>query len=203
MPNTTAPPTQPVAPVSPEPAPTPLPTYQTIPQPNQPTLPSGWTTLFDSQQQRWYYVEQKTCRTQWEVPTAESVPPPAAPAPPAGPVDSQVTKGTDGPPNYDNAAGAWQSPAPYPPPGQGGYPPAPGQAQPYPETTDTKAAAGKEKKGMSGKNGMLLGAAGGVAAGVAGAALVNKVKNKKHNEESYYDGYAQGHAEGVEDYDSD
>jgi len=48
-------------------------------------MPPGWSTQFDQNSQRWYYVEQATGRTQWD-PPAFSPPPqgPYAPPPPPG-----------------------------------------------------------------------------------------------------------------------
>ncbi|CAO3620861.1 unnamed protein product [Cunninghamella blakesleeana] len=37
-----------------------------------PQLPQGWLALWDEKSQRYYYVEQATGKTQWEVPTGDS-----------------------------------------------------------------------------------------------------------------------------------
>ncbi|KND89141.1 hypothetical protein TOPH_06217 [Tolypocladium ophioglossoides CBS 100239] len=57
----------------------PTPAYQ--PPSVMPPLPPGWTTLFDQQYQRWYYVEQATGRTQWEAPGYVQPPPPVVSRP--------------------------------------------------------------------------------------------------------------------------
>lgn len=46
-------------------------------RPPPPFLPDGWIAIWDEQEQRYYYANQVTRTTQWEVPTA-----PAAPRPP-------------------------------------------------------------------------------------------------------------------------
>ncbi|KAI8086992.1 uncharacterized protein B0P05DRAFT_533227, partial [Gilbertella persicaria] len=41
-------------------------------RPQPPSLPLGWIALWDEASQRYYYVEQATGTTQWEIPTSES-----------------------------------------------------------------------------------------------------------------------------------
>ncbi|KAI9305098.1 hypothetical protein BJ944DRAFT_265806 [Cunninghamella echinulata] len=41
-----------------------------------PQMPPGWIALWDEQSQRYYYVEQATGKTQWEVPTSSNLPSP-------------------------------------------------------------------------------------------------------------------------------
>lgn len=55
-------------------SPPPQPSYQ--PPGDKPPLPQGWLPLFDHHHQRWYYVEQATGRSQWEVPGYYNSPPP-------------------------------------------------------------------------------------------------------------------------------
>lgn len=54
-------------------------------RPPPPILPGGWIAIWDEETQRYYYCNQVTHVTQWEVPTAPSVnfpPPPASPMQP-------------------------------------------------------------------------------------------------------------------------
>ncbi|KAI4270796.1 MAG: hypothetical protein LQ337_006464, partial [Flavoplaca oasis] len=46
-----------------------------------PTLPPGWIAQWDQNSQRWYYLEQATGRTQWDLPQPSHAgyPPPQAP----------------------------------------------------------------------------------------------------------------------------
>ncbi|UNI13637.1 hypothetical protein JDV02_000362 [Purpureocillium takamizusanense] len=76
----------------------PPPAYQ--PPSDKPPIPSGWIPLFDQGNQRWYYVEEATGRSQWEAPGYT--------APPSGSGDDSRTGfGAPGgpPPGYAGGGG--------------------------------------------------------------------------------------------------
>ncbi|CEJ87093.1 hypothetical protein VHEMI04299 [[Torrubiella] hemipterigena] len=145
--------------------------YQSAYVPGKPMLPPGWATLHDAEQGRWYYVEQTTNRTQWEVPTLQSpAPPPPPPGPPAQMPPVPDTRPPEG--ARDGGYSAY-APAPPPPTGYAGE-----QNMP------------SEKK-SSGVGGMALGAAGGLAAGAVGGMLLHKAMHR-HDHDGYYQSDGDG-----------
>jgi hypothetical protein len=162
------------------------PTQQQYPQhqQNYSQLPPGWLQQFDQQSQRFYYVEQATGRTQWEVPQ-HPVPQQqySAPPPPTGgayggyqpPVQGQPGQPSPyGQPQGDQQRG--QASSFYN--NYNGAPSAPlqgQQAQQYDTRTNQYSgdADKKEKdKKSSGYGGAIGGAAAGVAVGAIGGALI-------------------------------
>lgn len=131
-------------------------------------LPTGWTTLYDTALGRWYYVEQTTNRTQWEVPTHQSpAPPPPPPGPPAQSPPVPDTRPVEG-----QRDGSYSGFSPAPTPGYG---------------YSGEQGAPSEKK-SSGKGGMVLGAAGGLAAGAVGGMLLHKAMHRHDGDEYYHSG---------------
>ncbi|KAI8615478.1 hypothetical protein BC830DRAFT_1168573 [Chytriomyces sp. MP71] len=64
----------------------------TVPQPNGPNLPAGWTAQWSAQFQRNYFIEIATGKSQWEPPAFAPPPlPPPGFAPPPGPPSSEST----------------------------------------------------------------------------------------------------------------
>ncbi|PFH62847.1 hypothetical protein XA68_11628 [Ophiocordyceps unilateralis] len=170
----------------------PQPAYQ--PPSDKPPLPAGWRPLFDQENQRWYYLEEDSGRTQWEAPGYNAPSPPMGGfAPPVGP-----------PPGHAHAS---YGPPDGPPPsygqGQHGAPdgPPPGRFE-----ADYGGHAPQEKQ-SGGKGGMLLGAAGGLAAGAAGGALLHRMNSDRHDQDENYASYGQqippsesyGHATATEE----
>ena len=43
-------------------------------------MPPGWHAQWDGNQNRWYYVEQATGRSQWDPPTTYAPPPQVRPS---------------------------------------------------------------------------------------------------------------------------
>lgn len=158
-------------------------------------LPPGWVQQFDQQTQRFFYVNQATGQTQWEMPQ-HPVPQNQYSSPPPGGV-----YGGYQPPQAQGQYGQ-PSPAPYgqgpPPPGQYGSAPPQGdqsrgqansfydsyggampsvppqgqhenRANQYYGDVDKKD---KDKKKSSGYGSAIAGAAGGLAVGAIGGALL-------------------------------
>ncbi|KAI8982327.1 hypothetical protein BDF20DRAFT_464771 [Mycotypha africana] len=108
-------------------------------QPPPPMLPPGWIAIWDETNQRYYYAEEASGRTQWELPTGTS---------------------TSSPPTNTRAGGEAASYN-----SASGYPPQQQQYSPYPnaQTATTATADGAvDERGM-GK--MFTGVAGGALAG--------------------------------------
>lgn len=114
-----------------------------------PQLPPGWISQWDPQSQRYYYQEQATGRTQWEVP--------------------QYQQYGGGPPvpqgQYGGGMGGYGAP---------GYAGQPGQYQ----TSEYRDEHGNVHKDFvdqdkkKGHGGMLAAGAGGLAVGAIGGAVV-------------------------------
>lgn len=113
-----------------------------------PALPPGWLAQWDQGSQRWYYLEQATGRTQWELPAF-------AGGPPGGP-----------PPGGDHRAVPYGTPDAKHGHGSSGYDGA------------KKGDDHKAKDGKGGKGGMMAGAAGGLAVGAIGGGLVGHAMGK-------------------------
>ena len=126
-----------------------------------PQLPPGWISQWDPNSQRYYYLEQASGRTQWEMPQHYQ---------------------SGGPPPFQGQSGAPQMG------GMGGYQ-APGYAGQAPgyagqpgqyQTNEYKDASGTvhkefkdaDKKKDKGHGGMLAAGAGGLAVGAIGGAVV-------------------------------
>ncbi|KAI4212991.1 MAG: hypothetical protein LQ351_004335 [Letrouitia transgressa] len=144
-----------------------------------PPLPPGWVAQWDQNSQRYYYLEQATGRTQWELP--QGGPPPLG--------------------GYGSYGGPASGPG-----GYGG--PAPGYMahSQYNEYTDDRGEVHKEyhseEKKKSGHGGMLAAGAGGLAVGAIGGALVADAlddSDEEHHHEVYaapppqpgYEGYSE------------
>ncbi|KZL77162.1 WW domain-containing protein [Colletotrichum tofieldiae] len=158
-----------------------------------PPVSSGWLVQWDTTNNRWFYVDQSSGRSQWEHPSPPTgpqggssyAPPPVPPHPTS---DTRAFGGDQGhgygspAPSYGGAApygGAPSyggSPAPYGQPSYGGAPAPYGQAPygqaPYGQQGGTNPYGEKDKEKKSGSSGMLLGAAGGLAVGAVGGALI-------------------------------
>ncbi|KAG9545061.1 hypothetical protein KCU79_g16679, partial [Aureobasidium melanogenum] len=166
-------------------------------------LPPGWVQQFDQQSQRFFYVNQATGQTQWEMPQ-HPVPQNqySSPPPPTG-----GAYGGYQPPQAQAQYGQ-PSPAPYgqgPPPGQyGSAPPqgdqSRGQANSFYDSYggampsvppqgqhDTRANQyygdvenkDKDKKKSNGYGSAIAGAAGGLAVGAIGGALLADALGKR------------------------
>ena len=127
-----------------------------------PTLPPGWTAQWDQNSQRWYYLEQATGRTQWDLPQ-----PSQAGYPPSGAPHGSFAPGPPiGGHGYD---GHGQQGA------QGGY-----YSQETKHVHEDSHGGGhkeivekkKKEEKSSGKGGMLAAGAGGLAVGAVGGAMV-------------------------------
>ncbi|KAF3804897.1 hypothetical protein GCG54_00004167 [Colletotrichum gloeosporioides] len=161
------------------------PAAQSAPPMAAPSVSQGWLCQWDSNYQRWFYVDQSSGRSQWEHPSPPTGPvgtPSYGAPPPVPPSDTRAFGdqghggyGSPAPPQqyggapYGGAPGYGQQPQygqpQYGQPQYGGAPYGQPQGQnPYGETKD------KEKKSSS--SGMLLGAAGGLAVGAVGGALI-------------------------------
>lgn len=172
-----------------------------------PSVPDGWVAQWNSQYQRWFYVDRSTGRSQWEHPA-----PPAPEGPPVGPRPGDEPAGGDGTRSVggpgSQASGYYGgSPAPsgygqpgYGSPAPGGYgqpgygSPAPGYGSPSPygqpgygqSGYDQSRAYGGYPQGPYGhgneqkksNSDMLMGAAGGLAVGAVGGALVANAFSK-------------------------
>ena len=122
-----------------------------------PPLPPGWIAQWDQNSQRYYYLDQATGRTQWELPQAPqgSYPPPGASKgsfPPAG--------APMGAPGYDTRGA----------PG-GYYSQETKQVVPNADGSGYKTTVEKKEK-KDGKGGMLAAGAGGLAVGAVGGAMI-------------------------------
>ncbi|KAF5513566.1 hypothetical protein CGCF413_v001129 [Colletotrichum fructicola] len=161
------------------------PAAQSAPPMAAPSVSQGWLCQWDSNYQRWFYVDQSSGRSQWEHPSPPTGPvgtPSYGAPPPVPPSDTRAFGdqghggyGSPAPPQqyggapYGGAPGYGQQPQygqpQYGQPQYGGAPYDQSHGQnPYGETKD------KEKKSSS--SGMLLGAAGGLAVGAVGGALI-------------------------------
>ncbi|KAF4332109.1 hypothetical protein FBEOM_14100, partial [Fusarium beomiforme] len=176
----------------------PQPAYQ--PPSDKPPLPEGWTSQFDQQSQRWYYVELATGRTQWEAPGQHYT----RPSPLIDSRPPMYSHPSDGSRSYTGGAPGYGSPTP-------GYGGAPGYGSPAPGYGGTPGYGGHDERGYgappgayggdhsggygyghesdrgehkekSGKGDMLLGAAGGLAVGVVGGALIANALNDSDEE---------------------
>lgn len=122
-----------------------------------PPLPPGWIAQWDQNSQRYYYLDQATGRTQWELPQPSqgSYPPPGAPQgsfpPPGAPM---------GAPGYDTRSA----------PG-GYYSQETKQVVPNADGSGYKQTVEKKEK-KDGKGGMLAAGAGGLAVGAVGGAMI-------------------------------
>ncbi|CEG68007.1 hypothetical protein CU097_005574 [Rhizopus azygosporus] len=176
-----------------------------------PQLPPGWIALWDEGSQRYYYLEQATGRTQWELPTQ--------PSSSFNPVNSGEAN------SYHSNFLGDNSPATSSyPPQQQNYPPQfpsanspqvatsyPGQQQqayPYPGSSNPQSPypptgmEGEQQDRGLGK--MLKGPGGAIAAGLIGFAagkLMNNHHGGHHNQQQPYypppppgyGGYPQGY----------
>ncbi|KAI4217888.1 MAG: hypothetical protein LQ349_008969 [Xanthoria aureola] len=133
-----------------------------------PPLPPGWIAQWDQNSQRYYYLDQATGRTQWELPQPPqgSYPPPGAPQgsfPPAG--------APMGAPGYDTRSA----------PG-GYYSQETKQVVPNADGSGYKATVEKKEK-KDGKGGMLAAGAGGLAVGAVGGAMIGHAMGDDSDEE--------------------
>ncbi|OBT83615.1 hypothetical protein VE02_07527 [Pseudogymnoascus sp. 03VT05] len=129
---------------------------QSAPIPPTPSLPQGWTALWDPAGSRWAYLEVSNCKVVWTVPTSPSY---------GGHDDG--TRGLD---NNHGAYGAEYG-------GQGGYGGQPGYGGQGGYDQSGYAGQGEykdqeKKKEKDDKKMMMMGAAGGLAAGAIGGALL-------------------------------
>ncbi|KAL8901059.1 MAG: hypothetical protein Q9207_005395 [Kuettlingeria erythrocarpa] len=149
------------------------PSYGAPPAGQLPPLPAGWVAQWDSNSQRYYFLEQATGRTQWEPPQQfigphGGVPPPGAP--PGGPF------------GY-GSQGAYGS--------SGAY-----YGQETKHTIVDSHGAGQEqtyetKEKKSGKGGMLAAGAGGLAAGAVGGALIGHAMGDDSSDDENHQSYQQ------------
>lgn len=113
-----------------------------------PPLPHGWIALHDAVQQRWYYGDKNTGRTQWERPIDHS----------QGGGDRGHGGGGYGHDQSRGYGGGYGGAPQYGGPQYGGYPQQHGG--------EYKDKGGKDNKKL------MMGAAGGLAAGAVGGALL-------------------------------
>ncbi|KAK6422935.1 hypothetical protein LTR95_016610 [Oleoguttula sp. CCFEE 5521] len=137
--------------------------------PGAPTCPPGWSSQWDQNQQRWFFIEQATGRSSWDPPYPGHADDRGfmghSTAPQFGGQAPQFGKGGHIDPSHGTGHAPYGGGPQY---GQPGY--------------------GHEKKG--GNNAMLYGA-GGLAAGVVGGALISNAMNA----DDHHGGAAQGQAQ--------
>ncbi|KXH48543.1 hypothetical protein CSIM01_12912 [Colletotrichum simmondsii] len=165
-----------------------------------PSVSSGWLVQWDTNNNRWFYVDQSTGRSQWEHPSpptggqgGSSYAPPPVPPHPSSDTRAFGDQGSgygSPAPQYGGAPAPYGgnpsyggSPAPYGQPQYGGAPAPYGQApygqDPYAQQQQGQNPYGtKDKEKKSSSSGMLLGAAGGLAVGAVGGALIANALGK-------------------------
>ncbi|KAH7026457.1 uncharacterized protein B0I36DRAFT_414950 [Microdochium trichocladiopsis] len=119
-----------------------------------PPMPPGWHAQWDQNQNRWYYVEQATGRSQWDPPAVIGSHPPQGPYAPllVLPLDSLHTRST-------------ASPMPPPPQhGEFGH----GSHSGY----GGDSGHGEHKKESSGTGKLVAAGVGGAAVGAIGGAII-------------------------------
>ncbi|KAL9027709.1 MAG: hypothetical protein Q9196_003804 [Gyalolechia fulgens] len=137
-----------------------------------PSLPPGWISQWDPNSQRYYYVEQATGRTQWELP--QSYHPGSLTSPPGPPMGAPGS-------GYDSRGGQYG-------PSAGYYSQETKQVVEDPHGGGLKEVT--EKKEKSGKGGMLVAGAGGLAVGAVGGAMIEHAmdddsSDEEHNPQPY------------------
>ncbi|WQF78245.1 Putative WW domain-containing protein [Colletotrichum destructivum] len=172
-----------------------------------PPVSSGWLVQWDTTNNRWFYVDQSTGRSQWEHPSPPTgpqggssyAPPPVPPHPSS---DTRAFGGDQGH-GYGSPAPSYGGAAPYGAPSYGGSPAPYGQApyggapspygqppygqapygqDPYAQQGGNNPYGDKDKEKKSNSSGMLLGAAGGLAVGAVGGALIANALNDSDDE---------------------
>ncbi|KAL8768740.1 MAG: hypothetical protein Q9209_005158 [Squamulea sp. 1 TL-2023] len=135
-----------------------------------PPLPPSWIAQWDQNSQRYYYLDQASGHTQWELPqpSYSSSPPPGFPPKAAHGRESHGQHGAPG--------GVYSHETKH-------------------VVEDTHGGGHKEtvekKEKKSGKGGMLAAGAGGLAVGAVGGAMVGHAMGEDSSDEEHHDSYQQ------------
>jgi len=143
-----------------------------------PPMPPGWHAQWDQNQNRWYYVEQSTGRSQWDPPVVIGNHPPQGPyGPPAGapPGEAPYALNRGQSDSYYNG----QSPMP-PPPQQGEF--GHNNHNGYSGGQGDSNYGGAEKKESSGTGKLVAAGIGGAALGALGGAVIAHEMTEDDNE---------------------
>ncbi|KJX97009.1 hypothetical protein TI39_contig590g00002 [Zymoseptoria brevis] len=145
---------------------------------SQSPLPPGWSTQFDQSSQRWYYIEQATGRTQWDVPVSHhagyAAPPPPGGYGQSGPgyEASRGHEGSHGAGGFYNQYGSAMPPGAMAAAGHaGGHDANAAQYYGHVKAAEKDGEKEKKKKDNGTRNMMLAGAGGLAVGGVAGAMI--------------------------------
>ncbi|CAJ2512868.1 Uu.00g009870.m01.CDS01 [Anthostomella pinea] len=142
-----------------------------------PPMPPGWNAQWDSNQNRWYYIEQSTGRSQWDPPATFGQPPQGPYAPPVGGPPGQVPYTTGHGDGFRGESGTYYS-------GQGGMPPTEHQGQ-YGGDDRAYGQGGEQQKEKSGSGKAWAMGAGGLAVGAIGGAVIAHELTEDSDEEHH------------------